>query len=187
MRPPTDAEDAAHLARLRAGDESAFDAIFRAHYPSLVGLAESLLRERAPAEDVAQDVLLELWRRRESLVVTDTVRGYLYRSVRNRALNELRRHRVAQAKAPLVRGEDAVTPLATAAIEEAELEAAITGVLAALPGPVRETFVLSREGGLRYAEIAAQLGISVKTVEARMGRALKAMRERLTPWLEPGG
>lgn len=187
MPHPPDAEDASLLSRLRAGDESAYDAVFRAHYGGLVGLAEALLRSREAAEDVAQDVLLELWRRREALVVTDSVRAYLFRSVRNRALNELRRVKVAKRKEPFVRGESESPAIGALRLEDAEVDAALAAALAALPDPVRETFVLSRQDGLRYQEIATRLGVSVKTVEARMTKALKELRDRMAPWLPEGG
>jgi RNA polymerase sigma-70 factor, ECF subfamily len=179
-------QDAPLLARLRAGDESAFDVVFRSYYGGLVGLAESLLRSREQAEDIAQDVLLELWRRRESLVLTDSLRSYLLRAVRNRAFNELRRVKIAKRKEPLVRDDEETPALGVLRLEDEELDAAIAGAVDALPGPLRETFVMSRRDGLKYQEIASRLGVSVKTVEARMGKALKELRHRLAAWL-PGG
>jgi RNA polymerase sigma-70 factor (ECF subfamily) len=179
-------EDAELLRRLRAGDESAFEVVFRTHYSSLVGLAESLLKSREQAEDISQDVMLELWRRREALVLTDSFRSYLLRAVRNRAFNELRRVKIAKQKAPLVRGEEATPALGSAQLEDDEVESAIAGAIEALPAPVRETFLLSRQEGLKYQEIASRLGVSVKTVEARMGKALKELRDRLAPWMAGG-
>jgi RNA polymerase sigma-70 factor (ECF subfamily) len=66
---------------------------------------------------------------------------------------------------------------------EAELNAAIQAAIAGLPDRCREVFELSRVSGLKYSEIATRLGISVKTVEAQMGKALRVMREKLAPWL----
>ena len=187
LHPPDDAlDEGSLLARLRAGDESAFDVVFRTYYSSLVGLAESLLKSREQAEDLSQDVMLELWRRRESLVLTDSFRSYLLRAVRNRAFNELRRVKIAKRKEPMVRGEEATPALGIGRLEDEEVESAIATAIDALPAPVRETFVLSRQDGLKYAEIASRLGVSVKTVEARMGKALKELRDRLAPWM-PGG
>ena len=68
-----------------------------------------------------------------------------------------------------------------------ELHAAVTRAIAALSEPQREVFELNRTRGLTYGEIAEQLGISVKSVEARMGRALKLLREQLAEWLPEGG
>src|SRR6185312_1168425 len=83
------------LGRLRGGDKDAFDSIFREYYPHLTGVAESMLREREAAEDMAQDVMMELWRRRETLVLETSLRAYLFRAVRNRSLNYLRHLRIA--------------------------------------------------------------------------------------------
>lgn len=171
------------LARLRQGDEQAFDTLFRQYYAPLVGFTESLLRSRAVAEEVVQDVLLEVWRRRETLEIDLTWRSYLFRAARNRALNDLRHARVAQNAEPYVRGAEAVDASTPAELAAAELDAAFRRVLAGLPEPVREVFLMSRRDHLKYGEIAVALGISVKTVEARMGRALKELREQLKDWL----
>ena len=171
------------LDRLRQGDRDAFDSIFRSYYPSLVGMAEGVLRQRAVAEEVVQDVMLELWRRRESLKVEDSLKAYLFRSARNRALNHLRHARVEQRGEPHVTSVTEAPATAHARLVEEEIDAALRAALDDLPPGPREVFDLSRVHGLKYSEIAATLGISVKTVEARMGKALKALRERLAPWL----
>jgi RNA polymerase sigma-70 factor (ECF subfamily) len=95
-------DDRELLARLRAGETSAFDAIFRANYALLVRVAEAMLRERATAEEIAQDVMLELWRRRDTLDVTDSVRGYLLQATRNRSLNALRHRAIERRSEPLL-------------------------------------------------------------------------------------
>lgn len=174
------------LARLRAGEEPAFESVFRTHYARLVGLAQAILRDRAPAEDVAQDVMLELWRRRESIVVETSLRAYLLRAVRNRALNQVRHQRVAQRGAPEVAWRPGGPP-ADRDLLEKEMDVALAQAVAQLPDRCREVFELSRLHGLKYAEIAQVLEISVKTVEAQMGKAIRVLRERLAPWLPEGG
>ena len=171
------------LDRLRQGDRDAFDAIFRAHYPTLVGVAERIAGERAVGEEVAQDVMLELWRRRETVAVDDSLRAYLVRAARNRALNHVRHERMKVRTAPFAAGPSVTPAEAPSRLAEAEIENAVREAVAALPERCREVFELSRGQGLRYAEIASVLGISVKTVEAQMGKALRVLRERLAPWL----
>ena len=179
-------EDRELLARLRAGEPSAFDAIFRANYALLVRVAESMLRERASAEEIAQDVMLELWRRREALDVTDSVRGYLLQATRNRALNHLRHRAIEKRSEPqLIEGAATSRPT-DAAAREGEIEVALQAAIAELPDRCRQVFELSRVEGLKYAEIATRLGISVKTVEVQMGKALRVLRERLRPWMPNG-
>jgi RNA polymerase sigma-70 factor (ECF subfamily) len=183
---PAPVTDRELLDRLRQGDRDAFDAVFRAHYATLVGVAERIVGERAVAEELGQDVMLELWRRHETLVVDESLRAYLVRAARNRALNHLRHERMKVRTAPRAAGETVTLPDAPGNLVEDELQAAVREAVQALPERCREVFELSRGQGLRYAEIAAVLGISVKTVEAQMGKALRVLRERLAPFL-PGG
>ena len=180
------ADDRELLARLRAGETSAFDAIFRANYPILVRVAEAMLRERAMAEEIAQDVMLELWRRRDSLDVTDSVRGYLLQATRNRTLNALRHRAIERTSEPHVIDGLGHLPPTDAGAREGEIEVALQSAIADLPDRCRQIFELSRVEGLKYAEIATRLGISVKTVEVQMGKALRILRERLKAWLPAG-
>jgi RNA polymerase sigma-70 factor (ECF subfamily) len=171
------------LERLRQGDTAAFDAIFRTWYGPLVGTAERMLRDRAVAEELVQDVMLELWRRRESLAADGSAQAYLFQATRNRVLNHLRHLKIEQRSEPEVQREVASTPHADAAVVQEELDVAVQRAVQALPDRCREVFELSRVHGLKYAEIARTLGISVKTVEAQMGKALRTLRERLAHWL----
>ena len=184
--PASAVDDRELLARLRAGETSAFDAIFRANYPILVRVAETMLRERAMAEEIAQDVMLELWRRRESLDVTESVRGYLLQATRNRTLNALRHRAIERKSEPHVIDGIGQLPPTDAASREGEIEVALQSAIAYLPDRCRQIFELSRADGLKYAEIATRLGISVKTVEVQMGKALRILRERLKAWLPAG-
>ncbi len=181
-----DASERTLQERIRAGDESAFDTVFRSHYAHLVRMAESVVRERALAEEVAQEVMLELWRRRESLQIEQTFRAYLLRSTRNRALNQVRHQRVVAREAAIAAIDSPSAPSAEDEMLGTELEQAVRAAIDGLPEKYREVFQLSRDQGLRYAEIAVTLDISVKTVEKRMGQALAELRERLQQWLPRG-
>ena len=177
-------DDLQLLERIRAGDSDAFDTMFRANYAGLVGSAERMLGRRDVAEEIVQDVMLELWRRRETLVVDDSLRGYLFRATRNRALNHLRHGAIERKAEPeLIADRTESGSSAHAALVEEEIEVAVRRAVADLPDRCREVFELSRVHGLRYAEIATTLGISVKTVEAQMGKALRILRERLAQWM----
>ena len=176
------------LDRVRDGDESAFDTIFCEHYASLVRTADAMLHRRDLAEEIVQDVLLALWQRRATLVVEDSLRAYLFRATRNRALNHLRHAAIERKAEPELSAVESPEAPAPAVLVHEEIDAALRQAVAALPPRCREVFELSRVHGLRYSEIASTLGISVKTVEAQMGKALRTLRELLAPWLpDPGG
>lgn len=192
--PPADAptgvaDDRALLARLRAGDEAAFDALFRAWYAPLVRVATRLLGDGGEAEEVVQDALFAFWRRRDTLDPDGAAHAYLFQAVRNRALNRLRHGAVARRAAPAMAVDrpamgSAPAPADAAAAHDA-LAAAAAAAIDALPPRTREVFAMSRGEGRTYAEIAAALGITVKAVEANMARALRMLRERLADHL-PG-
>ena len=176
-------EDRELLARLQSGDEGAFDTVFRTWYPVLVRVAAAMLHDHDAAEEVAQDVMHELWRRAHAMDAGVPLRAWLLRSVRNRALNHVRHMGVRRDTQGDVEAlYDEPVP-SDAPMVAAELREAVQRAVADLPPRCREVFELSRVDGLKYAEIAASLGISEKTVEAQMGKALRVLRARLAPWL----
>jgi RNA polymerase sigma-70 factor (ECF subfamily) len=183
------AEDRELLARL-TGDErdasEAFETIFRTWYAPLARATQALVRDAGVAEELAQDVMLELWRRRRDLVAEASAQAYLFRAARNRAYNHLRHLSIVRRRLPFAGGRVADDPDAPIQLEAAELDGAIQRAMAALPPRCREVFELSRGEGLRYADIADRLGVSVKTVETHMGKALRTLREQLAPWLRGG-
>lgn len=180
---PPDPGDEDLWRELRSGSQWAFDAIFRRHYARLVLSAQAVVGERAVAEELAQDVMLELWRRRATLVLESTLAAYLHRSARNRALNYVRHERVIRDAEPELTATAGSPGTPDHDVRQAEIDAAVQAAIAVLPARCREVFELSRVQGLRYAEIASVMDISVKTVEAQMVKALRVLRERLAPWL----
>jgi RNA polymerase sigma-70 factor (ECF subfamily) len=184
---PNRTDDRSLLERLRHDDTTAFDEIFRTWYAPLVRVADAMVHSRAIAEELVQDVMLELWRRRDRLAPDGSPQAYLFQATRNRALNHLRHGRIVERSAPFVAGESTARPSpedrTDARVAEAELQAALREAVASLPPRCRQVFELSRVEGLKYGEIAERLGVTVKAVEALMGRALRALRERLAAWL----
>ena len=183
---PTPSHDRELLDRLRRDDQSAYEEIFRTWYPALVRMADAMVRSRAIAEELVQDVMLELWRRRDRLAADGSVQAYLFQSTRNRALNHLRHGRIVDRSAVYMAGETSTRASADAEVVEGELQVALREAVQALPPRCKQVFELSRVQGLKYAEIAEVLGVTVKAVEAQMGRALKSLRERLAPWMPDG-
>jgi len=176
-------EEGELLRRVQAGDERAYDTVFRAWYPALVRVATALLHDPDAAEEVAQDVMVQFWQRRHVIEVGMPLKAYLLRAVRNRSLNYLRHLRVRRDAEPEVAATYDEPMGADQPLVASELAEAIKVAVAGLPPRCREIFELSRVDGLKYAEIAEALEISEKTVEAQMGKALRILRERLAPWL----
>ena len=174
------------LARLSRGDRAAFDDVFRTWYARLVRVADGIVHDESVAEELVQDVMLELWRRREQLDAEGSPQAYLFRATRTRALTHRRHLAVPRRSAGELMAEEARDASAPTELVAQELEAAVKEAIASLPPRCREVFEMSRVRGLKYAEIADALGVTVKAVEANMGRALRFLRERLAPWLPEG-
>ncbi len=155
--------------------------VFDLHYEALYGYACSLLREETYVDDILQNIFIKLWQTRES-IKAETVKAYLYTSVRNECLNRLK-HKVVQAnyaKAALAGANDAVEVVKA---EEKELERKINLLTNQLPEKCATVFYMSRQLGLSYREVAETLGISVKTVENQVSKALKFLRQGLAEYL----
>ncbi|HYW49365.1 MAG TPA: RNA polymerase sigma-70 factor [Gemmatimonadaceae bacterium] len=183
--PPEDVQRALFV-RLAAGDEAAFDTIFRTWYAPLVRIATYLLHDQGTAEEVVQDVLLEVWRRRESLALEREPRRYLMRATRNRALNHVRHEAVVARAAARDVSEESHAATAPSRVDAQELEQAIAQAVDTLPERCRAVFELSRRHHMSYAQIADALDIAPKTVENQMGRALRMLRVALASWLPDG-
>lgn len=171
------------VARIRAGDREAFEQLFRTWYARLASYAERVVASPDVAEDVVQDVLVAIWNRRGELPEGAKLGAYLHRSVRNRALNHLRNNRHTEGLAIGTDDEPSIAASAETELEDAELAIAVQTAMESLAPRTREVFLLHRQQELTYNEIASTLGISIKTVETLMGRALRALRETLKPRL----
>ncbi|HEU4564767.1 MAG TPA: sigma-70 family RNA polymerase sigma factor [Gemmatimonadaceae bacterium] len=157
--------------------EARFDAMVRREYPGLAELAYALVENRADAEEVVQDVLLGVWRHRARFDFDSPV-PYLVRAVRNRGLS-LRRQRSVRARVLRFAPPQRAEVQSGERSERDELLQALDTAIDELPARCREVFILQRVNGLSYAEIAASLGISRKTVENLMGRTLQRLRAAL--------
>lgn len=167
-------------AAIRAGDQRAYESLFRAHYAALCGFAHKLLGDRDMAEEVVQNIYVQLWEKRDSIGVATSAKSYLYTATRNACLNHLDhlkvRNRFAEAvqAMPVAQADDAAAEL-----ELQELQARLHHAIDQLPERCREVFVLSRFESLKYDEIAQRLAISPRTVEVQIGKALKFLRDHL--------
>lgn len=168
---------------VRNGKERAFEKMFRAYYPRLCRFAAEYIDSANRARDLVQDVFLRIWERRKEWTVQCSLRAYLYQAVRNRALNEARRtntkHEAEEDLATTT--EQWERPMAADAAHESALSAAVEEAIDELPERRRMAFLLHRRHGFTYEEVACVMGITSKTVENQIGRALKSLREELAP------
>ena len=182
MTSPTIGE-AELVARLRAGDESACEALFLAHFEGLWRFAHGYVRSRAVAEEVVQEVFLQLWRDREKAELRGSARAWLFAAVRNHALNHVRHERVVARLADRIAANAAEVaeepPVAMGAplgdvqgeLEARELDAVVDRAIAALPERRRVAMSLRWNQGLSAPEIARVIGTTPEAVRVLLTRA----------------
>jgi len=157
-----------------------FERLFRDFFPPLMAFARKILGDEDDAREVVHQVFINLWEKRSEIDLSTSLKSYLFTSVHNRSLNAIRdRKKFSSEEVPDVAGDWDVS----AQIEGMELEGKIREAIDTLPEKCREIFEMNRFEGLKYAEIAGKLNISIKTVENQMSKALKILREQLGKYL----
>ena len=172
------------IAQLAKRDETAFEQVFKEHFKNLHGYAFTMLKDEMAAEEAVQNVFFRIWERAGSLTISGPLAAYLYRAVSNECLNQIKHQKVKEAHAlhvAYVAPDHRDTPSRT--LQAKELDTRLQKALNELPEQCRTIFQMSRFEELRYGEIADRLGLSIKTVENQMGRALKVLREKLADLL----
>ena len=165
--------------KLREGDEQAFKALFQKYYSPMCHFARQFLHDSQMAEETVQELFVHLWEKRQSLTIETSVKHYFFRSIRNQCLNQIQHQKVRQQYASHVMEWSQQEADPEQYYIEVDLIKRIEKSIESLPPKRQEIFRLSREQGLKYKEIADQLNISIKTVEAQMGLALKHLRDEL--------
>ncbi len=172
--------DAEIIRRIRKGDAVQFESLFRSSYVPLVKYAKSIIRDHDTAEEIVQDLFFRLWKDKEKLEIESSLNGYLYRAVHNRCLHFIQHKKVIEKYAYEMSASMTDSPdNPNDTLNYNELQSRILRILDRLPERVGRIFCMSRFEGLKYSEIAQKLSVSVKTVEANMGRALKEFRKVL--------
>lgn len=172
--------DAEIIRRIRHGDTGQFESLFRSSYVSLVRYARTLLKDQDTSEEIVQDLFFRIWQDREKLKIESSLNGYLFRAVHNRCLHWIEHKRIVDRHAAeMAAREDENTENPDDMIRYRELQEKIAQILERLPERCGRIFCMNRFEGLKYTEIAEKMSVSVKTVEANMGRALKEFRKAL--------
>lgn len=179
--PPTEQDV---LEAIRQGDERAYETVFRQHYAPLCRYARQFLADADEAEEEVQAMFLALWEKRDGLFITTSLKAYLFRAVHNRCLNRIKHFTVRdeyQQHTSYAAQPTAESPMQTLLGDE--LADRLRIAIQKLPEQCRLAFTLSRFEELKYGEIADQLGISAKTVENQIGKALRILRTELRDYL----
>ena len=173
---------------LQKGEKLAFEEIYHDFFGVMYHLSHQYLHNVSVSEEIVQDTFIKLWEIKETLNDQFNIRNFLYTVTKNNCLNYLRNQKIALKHQENIKyleiqfNYEALEKLGSY-IEFEELRAKIDSAIAALPDDLRETFLLSRYDELQYKEIAEKQAVSVKTVEARITKALRILRHELKDYV----
>ena len=165
--------------RMQKSNEEGLRYLFDCYYVSLCRYVNTLVDDETAAEDIVQDVFIYIWEHRQDIVITNSVRTYLFASCRNKSLNHLRNKHKFTRFVP----EQHDSVYEEMAVETEDLYCLIEEAVMSLPEKCGKIFRMSREEELSYKEIAEREGIAVKTVEVQIYTALKRLKKYLATYL----
>ncbi|MGN6509574.1 MAG: RNA polymerase sigma-70 factor [Chitinophaga sp.] len=165
---------------VKQGRKEAFEEIYKRFWQELLDAAYRRVKDRETAMELVQGLLVNLYLKREAIMLQGSLRSYLHTSLKNRVLNTMRAELVRHTyQQHMLKGGGPQHADAANGLQLKELQQKIDESCASMPEKCREVFYLSRREHLSYQHIAEQLGISVSTVEKHMVKALKILRARL--------
>jgi RNA polymerase sigma-70 factor (ECF subfamily) len=177
-------EESLLINRLREGDKTSFELLFKHYYPGLVTYASNFIQDREEAEEIVQDFFVRLWINHRQVKPSSSLKSYFFESIKNRALNFLRnikiKHHIIEdliqkSESELIFNEDLFVV--------SELQQKIENSINNLPNKCREVFFLSRFKNINNEDIARKMNISKRTVETHVSNAIKVLRVELKDFL----
>ncbi|WP_346857759.1 RNA polymerase sigma-70 factor [uncultured Draconibacterium sp.] len=172
------------ILRIKQGDQTAFELLFKFYYPGLVVFASHFGIDRADSEEIVQDFFVRIWQHRHKINQSDSLKAYFFTSIKNKSLNLLKQKK---------RNDNLIKKLLQVSEEshsynydifiESELQNKIRSSFNLIPPRSKEVFFLSRVTGISNDEIAKRLDISKRTVETHISNALKILKTELKEFL----
>ena len=177
------------VQKIKSGNQSAFESLYRSFYPKLSYFSGQYLLDADMANNVAQDAFTELWEKRATLQSDTNIQAWLFTVTKNKSLKQISKERSKQRYRNYIKARQldinyqSLAGLDTDNFVFEELQQKVEMALSKLSPPVRAVFEKSRFEDKKNREIAEELGISIKTVEAHISKALKLLRTELKEYL----
>lgn len=166
------------LLLLQSDDEAALTVLYQRHWQPLFMLAYQVLKDKEACKDLVQELFTELWQKSRGIQLTSSLKAYLSASIRYKVFRHIRQNPVREELFDhMMERMETVSPESELAVKE--LQSLLNTLIDTLPEKCRVIFRMSREQHLSYKEIAAQLNVSVKTVENQISIAIRKLRAAL--------
>ncbi|MGY8943696.1 MAG: RNA polymerase sigma factor [Flavobacteriales bacterium] len=164
--------------QMKLGNSKAYDFLMDSYYKKLCGYAYTLSHDHGAAEDIVQNVFVEIWSHRSNINSLFSIKSYLYKSVYNEFINQYRKNKpVFFLEKKYLENVDLVVESTHENLDE--LLKLVDKEINKLPPKCRQVFLLNKKEGLTHIEISEYLNISIKTIEGHMTRAFSMLREKL--------
>mgnify|MGYP003645940191 CR=1 FL=1 len=164
--------------QLKLGNSKAYDFLMNSFYQKLCGYVYTLSHDHAAAEDIVQNVFVNVWSNKKNINTSFSIKSYLYKSVYNEFINQYRKNKpVFFLEKKYLESVDLVVEKTDENLDE--LLQLVDNEINELPPKCREIFLLNKKEGLTHIEISEHLNISIKTIEGHMTRAFKILRNKL--------
>ena len=170
------------LQQISQNDQAAFTAIYQRYWQLLFREAMNVLRAQKEAEDCVQELFIALWKRRETLAVTTSLKAYLQTAIRYKCIDRIEQHMIRGGYLKdfaVFQSQYQAVPSVENDLYARELAATIDGLMVKMPDKMREVYRLSRHEQLSHREIAERLNISEETVKKQIYLALKLLKSHL--------
>ena len=168
------------IDRVIDGDQTAFEFLFHFYYPGLVIYSAQFTADRMEAEEIVQDFFVRFWNNHQKLVPSDSLKSYVFSSVKNSCLNFLKHKKIEEKYInQMLELSDRHLAYDPDLYTDSDLQGKIKKTIDLLPKRCKEIFNMSRMQGKKNNEIAIELNISKRTVETQISNALKIFKERL--------
>lgn len=171
------------LQNIQNGNLQEFEKLFKEYYPLLCHYALRFVKDSDQAEEIVQELFCQLWENRKNVKIHTSLKAYLYKATYFNSLQVIRKRGIKSQYVDYIKNNKPQQSQPNNLVEENEIYNIVQKTLTSLPKRCGQIFKMSRFEGLKYQEIADQLSISIKTVEANMGKALKAFRKNLKDYV----
>lgn len=168
------------IAKIKRGEIHAFEYLFNQYYDWLCNYIFRLCGDRNLSKDIVQEVMVRLWERRNQISIKGSLKGYLFKSCHNQFLLHLRKQKKQPDLLDKVRWETIYESYFEKKEEDFYMKSArlkLEELIDKLPPKCKEIFIMNKLERRKYREIAQDMGISIKTVENQMSKALRIIRE----------
>jgi RNA polymerase sigma-70 factor (ECF subfamily) len=162
-------------------DIKVLEDLFHKWQQGLIFFANQFLRNEEEAREIVNDSFVAIWERRDTLNLDESIKGYLYKTVKNKCLNYIKKSKLefTDTQDQDIKSDSEFTVLDE--LEAQETESKLNRVIESLPPKCKQIFLMSRKENMSYKEIASILDVTPKTVENQIGIALKHLKKQMFP------